>query len=649
MAIIKMQKIRLLVYRTAASDVLRSIQKLGVVQFTKVEDKEYVSSLKQREKTIFEFDYVSNRLDFAVKFLSRYAKTKKTISQALDGSRVRTTGKNLYKIANSFYYNEIIDEVQNLGVKINDAHAKIKTLNKEEKILSQWTKLDIPLGTSTETAFTETLFLSGEKDALIQSFFEELSEKSLLYNIETVTVNNFLLTLFKTDRNQIEKIMLEYGITVTALPKRRGTANEELERIGRARSKTLIETKRLEERAEELAKKLPELKIVSDFIYWKKQNHNLLSSSIMTQEVFIFEGWCPKMELSELKKRISNKTPFFSLENIEPEEGEKTPVEIKNSKLIKPFEAVTRLYGLPGAKDIDPTVFLSVFFFVFFGFALTDFGYGIVLFLVTFIPLYFLKLPKDIKPLITLLMFGGISTTVAGLFFGGYFGVDMTLMPGWIQKIQQFDPIKEPVVVLGLSLGLGVLQILFGFILRIVSKAKNNDLVGGLLDQAPWICTFVALTVFGASKSNVIALDSQIALFAVYTSLASIILLTGHRESGVFKKVLKGAFNLYNFVGFFSDILSYSRLFALGLATTAIAFAVNMVAFLVNDMVPVVGPVLMVLVLIVGHLFNLAINTLGAFIHSARLQFVEFFGKFINESGKDFKPFKRNERYVIIE
>ena len=130
MAIIKMQKIRLLVYRTAASDVLRSIQKLGVVEFTKVEDREDISSLKQREKAIFEFDYVSNRLDFAVKFLSRYEKTKKSISQALDGSRVRTTGKHLYKVANSFYYNEIIDEVQNLGAKINDARAKIKTLNK---------------------------------------------------------------------------------------------------------------------------------------------------------------------------------------------------------------------------------------------------------------------------------------------------------------------------------------------------------------------------------------------------------------------------------------------------------------------------------------------------------------------------------------
>lgn len=103
-------------------------------------------------------------------------------------------------------------------------------------------------------------------------------------------------------------------------------------------------------------------------------------------------------------------------------------------------------------------------------------------------------------------------------------------------------------------------------------------------------------------------------------------------------------------MGFFSNILSYSRLLALGLATSAIAFTVNMIAFTIKDMIsiPVVGWVLMVGVLIGGHIFNMAINILGAFIHSARLQFVEFFSIFITGSGKEFSPFQKKERYVSV-
>ncbi|MBU0723078.1 hypothetical protein KJ973_02180 [Patescibacteria group bacterium] len=647
MAVIEMQKIQLLVHKTAVTDVLRAVQKLGVLQFTQVLDEE--KNLKQKEKTVFEFNYVSSRLDFAVKFLSLYAKPTNKLVEMLEGSRIRVTGKHLYEVANSFYYNDIIDETQDIEVQQNALQAKLKQLAEEEKTLLPWVDMDIALSVPLDTNTTRTMFLLGKKKRSIDFFLEDIKKEECHFNIIEVTEKNFVFTSLKTDVEMLEKKVRENELEIVSLSKRRGTAREEIVRIERAKIKTIQGIEKLKNRAIELAKQLPELKMVNDFIYWKKQKHNFMSSSLTTQEVFVFEGWCPTKVFQKLEQVIANKTSIFSLKHIEPLEEEAVPVEIENSGLIKPFEAVTRLYGLPGHRDIDPTIFLSLFFFVFFGFALTDTGYGVILFFVTASLLAFFKLPKDIKPLIMLLMLGGISTSLAGMLFGGYFGIDMSTMPTWLQAIQQFDPIKNPIAVFGLSLGLGVIHIVFGLILQIVSKAKNNDLVGGLLDQGPWVFTFCALGLFIASKTSVIAINPEISLYILYAGIASIVLLTGHREKGAPKKIMTGAMGLYSVVGFFSDILSYSRLFALGLATTAIAFAVNMIAVLAQDMVPVVGTLVMVIILVIGHLFNLVINTLGAFIHSARLQFVEFFSKFISGSGVDFKPFKREERYVIIE
>ena len=138
-------------------------------------------------------------------------------------------------------------------------------------------------------------------------------------------------------------------------------------------------------------------------------------------------------------------------------------------------------------------------------------------------------------------------------------------------------------------------------------------------------------------------------LYDVYIAVGLLILTQGRREKTIVMKLLKGVLSLYDSVSFFSDILSYSRILALGLATSALAFAINLIATIAKDMIPVVGTAVMVVILIVGHVFNVGINVLGAFIHSARLQFVEFFGKFITASGRPFAPFRQRGRYITIK
>ncbi len=647
MAIIAMEKLRLYVHKGVSTEVFNVIQKMGIVEFNEVKtDKE----LEKAEKTIFEFNYASSRLDFAIEFLSKYEKPKSKFAgfkYAMEGGKIFAKENEIEETMQSFYFNDVIEHVENIEEKMNDTNSKLKNLEEERELLSGWTKLDIELSSQFETKTTKTIFLTGEQSEQ-EIIAKKLSEMQILFNKKIIENNNFILTFAKYNEKEVLKKIAEYNLEIIELPKRRGTPAEEVERIGRAIIKTEEIKSKLEKEAGDLATELRKLKLVSDRIFWKKEKHDLISQAAKKGDVLIFEGWCPKEKIEKLEDILKKETGLFAIEKIEPEEGESAPVEIQNNKLIVPFEAVTRLYGLPGNKDIDPTPLLAGFFFIFFGLSLTDVGYGLFLFSVTALALLFFRIPKGAKPLILLLMFGGISSVLVGLLFGGYFGINMEYMPSWTQAIQKFDPIANPLPVFYMALGFGVFQIMFGLILKIVRDAKNGEFISGILDQGPWLALFSSLIFWGTTKIGLIEDSASISVLIIYASLLSLVLTQGRKESTFVGKIFKGVFSLYNSINYFSDILSYSRLLALGLATSALAFAVNLIAVMVGDMIPYVGPVLMVIILIIGHLFNLAVNVLGAFIHSARLQFVEFFGKFITDNGRIFTPFKREERHVVV-
>lgn len=641
MAIVEMQKVRLYVHKGHATPVMRAVQNLGLIEFVEVSD----TTLPRSEKESFEFDYVSNRLDFAVGFLSQFTPEKGKLRQLIEGTKIDTTEDEIAETAQSFYFNDIVDSLQSLEEKLNDTKTKIRTLSEECALLSEWRAIDVPLGGGLETKHTYTLLVEGRTEE-VALFVDEIKEKDIAHAVLMHEGTRAGLVFFKDDTIAIKNILVSHKLSVVTLPRRRGTPNEELERMERAHNKALKEQAHLEDEVRKLLPSLPKLKMVADHMYWKKQKHDLTSEAANTKGVLVFEGWAPKKKLALLEETIAKETPFFALETTEPNDGESVPVEIENNRFIKPFESVTRLYGLPTHKDIDPTVFLAGFFFVFFGLCLTDVGYGVFLALVTGLAMVFFKLPKDMKPFVLLLMFGGIASALIGLLFGGYLGIDPSHLPTWLQAIQKFDPVGNPIPVFYLALALGVLQTMFGIGLKIYSEARNHNFVGAALDHMPWLLLFVSLGVWGGEKLSYIHVST---VWFVYASLGAIVLTSARHGTNIFSKLLKGFMGLYDGVGYFSDILSYSRLLALGLATSALAFAINLIAGLIGGMIPYVGPVIAVLILIVGHLFNLAVNTLGAFIHSARLQFVEFFGKFIGGTGKTFQPFKRTERFVTIK
>jgi V/A-type H+-transporting ATPase subunit I len=645
MAVLKMDKIRLFVHRSKGTEVLRVLQRMGLVEFIQIEASE---QLNPEIKTTFEFNYISSRVDYAVEYLSHFSVEPSGLQAMLDGGKKQLSYAEMEKEVHSFYFNDIVEQVQDTEIKLNDAKAKVKELEDEARLLVAWKHLDLSLSHGLETRLTKTFTVRGSATE-IELLVEQSSEKSILVLSEEISESHYLLTILKENEIEFKQLMSINKVEAIQLPRRRGTPSEELDRISRALVVANQKIERRIERLHELTKYLPKLRVTSDYFRWKKEKHNVLTSTVGTGSVLLFEGWIPKKYKADLAKEIEKITPLFEMVDAEIKDDDKIPVELENKGGFKAFETVTRLYGVPGIKDLDPTPFLASFFILFFALSLTDVGYGLLLAVVTGFILWRYKVPSETRPMIQLMLFGGLTTFVIGIIFGGYLGIDIAAFPEPIQALAKFNPITAPLPVLFLALGLGVVQIMTGFILKIIRDAKNGDLIGGLLDRGPWLMLFITLGLYIANAFGYLPDMGSIYKWATLSSVGLIVVTQGRNEQGILKKMFTGVLSLYDVVAYFSDILSYSRLLALGLATSALAFAINLIAILMKDMIPVIGPIVMVVILVIGHLFNLAVNMLGAFIHSARLQFVEFFGKFIVDSGREFKPFRRSGRFIIIK
>jgi V/A-type H+-transporting ATPase subunit I len=259
--------------------------------------------------------------------------------------------------------------------------------------------------------------------------------------------------------------------------------------------------------------------------------------------------------------------------------------------------------------------------------------------------LYRFRLEKTPRRMLKIMMYGGISAMVLGLFFGGYAGIPTDALPGPLRSLVVLNPLADPITVFVLALVFGVLQVIAGLVVNIISHKRNGQLKSGLLLSVPWIIAIVGVVLYAIEQT--VASPISVGLYLALVGLLGVVLFKGHKEKTLFGKISTGVVGLYDGVGYFSDVLSYSRLMALGLATTALALAMNLIAQIVGDLIPVVGSVLAIILLIVGHVFNVLINTLGAFIHSARLQFVEFFAKFLTDSGREFRPFRRVRKFIF--
>ena len=384
------------------------------------------------------------------------------------------------------------------------------------------------------------------------------------------------------------------------------------------------------------------LQILYDYYRVEAEKAHAIDSTFRSTTSFVLTAWVPA-HLEEATERAlaASGATYYSLYD-DPREDEKYPTLAKNNAVVSPYESITNMYSAPSPREIDPNPFVAFFYFLLFGLMVSDAAYGLILALGGF-GLYLLKKPrKGEGQLLLIIGMGGISTLIWGIMFGGYFGESFF-------KPVMFNPMEEPLNMLILSVALGLFQILFGMGISFVQKFKNGKPISAIFGEGSWFLLFIGLGLFVASGMlsgwGVIKVPSLVVL-----ALGGAGVLVGGAlgKKGIKGKVIGAFGNVYGVTGFMSDILSYCRLFGLGLATGVVGMVVNLIAGILRDLIPVVGYLLFVVILVVGHVFNIAINTLGAYVHNSRLQYVEFFSRFYTGGGHIFKPMGSDLKYIHL-
>ena len=357
--------------------------------------------------------------------------------------------------------------------------------------------------------------------------------------------------------------------------------------------------------------------------------------------IVYLDGWASEPEVPELEKALAKFDCAYELTEPAEEEYPEVPVQLRNSKLIRPMNMVTEMYALPAYGTIDPNPLMAPFFILFYGMMLADMGYGLIMMILSAV------IMKKAKPngatmryMIPLMGLCGVSTFAWGAVTGGFFG---DFIPQLMKLLNPestfalpalFSPVDDALMVMMGSLVLGVVHIFTGMAVSMYKQIKRGEVMAALCNEGAWYLVFI---LAGAAAATGLVMPCVIAI------LVLLLLTQGYGKKGILGKLMGIFGSLYNnLTGYFSDILSYSRLMALMLAGAVVAQVFNTLGAMTGNVV------LFVIVAFIGNGLNFALNILGCYVHDMRLMCLEFFGRFYEDGGKPFRPLNINTQYVDI-
>ena len=628
------KKIELILPEKNIDQTLEKLQKQGVLEIIPIIDSGEDLSINQSSKN---YQLELSEVNFALSFLEKFKKKENFIKNLIFSFvPLKRTIKqeDLEKIIKSSKTKEIVKQCSLLEEKINKLEIKKNKLTDEILILNKFKQTSVV----NNKNLNKVNYFAGSinlKDK--QSFLNDLNQKKNFYLEKAEQDNfnfNFVLFYFNKDDYFYSEILKKYQAkqetVFWSIPAKQALLNnnQELKKIE-------LELSIEQKQAEKLLIHLNQLETLSDWLVWQVDKQDFLKQAAKTKKYFGIKAWAIEEKIPEIEKTVSQINDRFLLKQVNFSKDDQPPVIIENKGLAGSFGIVTGVYGLPKKNELDPTPYLAPFFIFYFALALSDSGYGLLLVAFSYLAK---KIFKDagVEKFFNLFIFGGLLTIFAGFFTGTVFGTNIG------QGLRIIDPINDPIRMLIFVLLLGVFQIFVGLIIGLIWLIKKGETKQAISGNGASISFFLGGFLFYIFNNSIFLLAGLIAMICLAVFYST--------EKKVFSRVSKGLGAVYGLVGYFSDVLSYSRILALGLATGIIAAVINMIALIFKDMIPIPGVNWLIagLVIVFGHTGNLLINALGAFIHSARLQFVEFFSKFMEGGGRSFKPFIKKSRYIQI-
>ncbi|WP_337617518.1 V-type ATP synthase subunit I [Acidaminococcus timonensis] len=525
----------------------------------------------------------------------------------------------------------LTEQLDTTASKIASLESEAAALRTQAESLQPWLQLDIPLEqlSFTETTHCHVGFLPEKELPAFQEGMAKLLADWKTYG-DGQDGRALVVLAYNRDEEAVKHLLKEHDFSEAVLPKRSGTAAQVQQELLQEAKEREDKIARLQQETKDILPRKQQVELYYDQL--STTHERLQNGGVETVSAFKVQGWVRKNRTRRVEKVIQSVTDAYQLTFADPAEGEIPPTVLENGKLVEPYESVVELYSLPKAGSIDPDLIMAPFHFIFFGMMLSDAGYGLVLTVMLYFALKKFKPTGFARQLALVIFFGSISTVLWGAMFGGWFGLE------W--KPLLFVPMKEPLKMLALCFGLGAIHLVAGMLVKVYMLLRDGDVMGAVCDQISWLIMFLGFFLMAL-------VPGPIGKYLAWLGAGIIILFGGREKKGIVSRLLGGLLTLYNISGYLSDLLSYSRIFALGLATGVIAMVINTVAQMLWSAGPV-GIVAAILVLLAGHYFNIIINVLGAFVHSSRLQYIEFFGKFYEAGGRAFLPLALRTKFTDI-
>ena len=670
MSMLRMRRIHVCALLKYCKDMLEALQRRGVVEIENVDIEDSV--FFKDDTSAYQAQYQHNAATAveAKEILSRYAPQKKGFLSSFKGREQITQAQ----------YDALVEQTPDILKAAYDIISCQKNIdtNEAEKVKYQaqldviqpWLGLDVPMtftGTSTTKAFigkfsppkTSTDILTGLAELIPE--VDDI-DVEIVYSDENQTCV-FILTSAESAEavgDALRRIGFEYPSYVSKV-----TPAEREKQINKHMSNRdgrILENQKIIKSYEKYFSKL---EFLEDYYVMKAERYAAYDDICTSNNTFVLSGYVPENEAEKLKKYLED--TYEAEVELEEASNDDAPVVLKNNRFAEPVESVIATYSYPDKHETDPTSIMAIFYYIFFGLMFSDAGYGLVMAIACGICLLKFKgMEPGLRRSVKMFFWCGVSTTFWGLLFGSFFGDAVSVIsntffhspppdiPGLVKPIW-FNPVTDPMRMLMFSFGLGIIHLFTGLGIQAYNDIKHKQYMAVIYDVISWY-----LLVGGAIMALLsLEMMENIAGFllppvcltigGIMAAVGALLILifSGRESSNPIIRLAKGAYGLYGATGYLSDILSYSRLLALGLATGVIAQVFNQIGSMMGS--GFISAIIFIVIFVIGHGLNIGINALGAYVHTNRLQFVEFFGKFYTGGGRGFNPFKINTKHYTVK
>ncbi len=638
-----MKKLRVIAMASDRDQLLSGLLHLGCMQIEeptdKLADPEWTALLRRENSALAERRNQLAEVNAALETIKVYSETKEKALQ------LRPTVTEQY-----FLSEEATKEAAETSHNINETLKTLEKLQRREARiesnkagLEPWKRLDLPLN-DTDTVFTVGRLEVCPASVNLRKVRKELDAEEVAAAIYKISEDKlqkytFLLCL-REDEEKAQEILRPHGFSVTSFPNRTGTAKETIAML----EEMLVQNRKDQAEALETLKRsdasLEDLRLYADRLETEVGRETSTEALLTDGTIIFFEGWAPTRRMKGVSRLLNGLGCAWDFTDPTEEEYPDVPVLLENNWFTRPLNMVTDMYSLPAYNSLDPNPLIAFFFILFYGMMMADMGYGIVMILLA---AFVIKKSRPngptMKHMMPLMGYCGVATFLFGILTGSFFGAFIPrlteLATGTAVKMPGLgiDPVTYAVPILIFSLILGAIQIFVGMGASICLKLRRKQILDAVCNEITWYAVFILV------GRGIITGQKEY----IWATLVLLVLTQGYGKPGVAGKVMGVFGSIYsNVTGYFSDILSYSRLMALMLAGAVIAQVFNTIGQLTGNVV------LYFIIALIGNVLNFALNLLSCYVHDMRLQCLEFFKRFYEDGGKPFEPLAIKTKYVDI-